>query len=501
MATSRKTARPSAKVHIRMYRHGLGDCFLLRFPKEDGKTFNILIDCGLITVAKQPRERLAPVLDDLEQVTEGRLDVVVLTHEHWDHVSGFSEAQARARFDVFEIGEAWYAWTEDPANKLGKKLRDERAAKAEALRKAAFALDAASKNPERIAADAAAARSAGERAGRVAGLLRFFGVDGIDEVAAAGLGAAAAAPVIGKTRAAFDYLRRRQDVATRFLRPKDDPLPLPGVPNVRVFALGPPEDEGLIKRSRPTKAGREVYEFAGDLGMDGNLAAAFDRLAADGADNGVDDGPFEQGLRLHPAQLSPASNLPALMDETWSRTGRDWRRIDLDWTTQAEALALDLDNHTNNTCLVLAFELSPGGKVLLFPGDAQVGNWLSWQSAAWSVQDAGGRRQVSGPQLLDRTVFYKVGHHGSHNATLREFGLEQMRSRDLVAFVPVFKDEAEKSGWHEMPFEPLVERLQQRTARRVVFSDPKLASAGEFKTPAGELKQEPLYVEYSLELT
>ena len=36
---------------------------------------------------------------------------------------------------------------------------------------------------------------------------------------------------------------------------------------------------------------------------------------------------------------------------------------------------------TNNTSLALAFELIEKGrvgKVLLFPADAQVGNWLSW---------------------------------------------------------------------------------------------------------------------------
>ncbi|TIX03162.1 MAG: hypothetical protein E5V44_15695, partial [Mesorhizobium sp.] len=54
-----------------------------------------------------------------------------------------------------------------------------------------------------------------------------------------------------------------------------------------------------------------------------------------------------------------------------------WRRIDSDWTGSIEALALKMDSDTNNTSLALAFEL-PDGQVLLFPGDAQVGNWLSW---------------------------------------------------------------------------------------------------------------------------
>ncbi len=460
-------------VRIRMYRHGLGDCFLLRFAKDGhaGETFNVLIDCGLIMVAQSPREKMAAVLADLAQVTGSRLDVVVLTHEHWDHVSGFSTLQAQALFDNFTIGEAWYAWTEDARNKLGMKLREERAAKSEALRKAALALDVAARDQKLQGVDKAEAT---RRAEHLASVLRFFGVDGLSEVVQAAPADAKERPTINKTRSAFDYLRGRSDVQKRFLHPNNDPIPLPGVSGVRVFVLGPPEDERMIKRSKPSKVKREVYEFAGDLAMDLNLSAAFDRLATGGNDDDVDDGPFDLSLRLRPQRGLSSPALDALMQETWSDADMAWRRIDLDWTAQAESLALDLDNHTNNTCLVLAFELSPGGKVLLFPADAQVGNWLSWQTVQWTLRDLEGQREVTGPQLLGRTVFYKVGHHGSHNATLRELGLEQMGSKDLTAFVPVFRAEASKAGWDEMPFNPLVTRLQERTDGRLVFSDADL---------------------------
>jgi hypothetical protein len=86
-------------------------------------------------------------------------------------------------------------------------------------------------------------------------------------------------------------------------------------------------------------------------------------------------------------------------------SGPEWRRIDSDWLESAGSLALYLDGDINNTSLVLAIELGQAGKVLLFPGDAQYGNWLSWA------------RTQRGIDLLKRTVFYKVGHHGSHNAT------------------------------------------------------------------------------------
>ena len=92
----------------------------------------------------------------------------------------------------------------------------------------------------------------------------------------------------------------------------------------------------------------------------------------------------------------------------------DFRRIDHDWLQSAETLALAMGNDTNNESLVLAFELGKGGKVLLFAADAQRGNWASW--ADGSFKD--GNETVEVRDLLSRTVLYKTGHHGSHNATL-----------------------------------------------------------------------------------
>src|SRR5208282_1512747 len=115
----------------------------------------------------------------------------------------------------------------------------------------------------------------------------------------------------------------------------------------------------------------------------------------------------------------------------------EWRKIDMDWLSAAADLALQLDNDTNNTSLALAIELLDTGEVLLFPGDAQVGNWLSWKDLSWRLQDTyGGHQIVRTSDLLKRTIFYKVGHHASYNATLKKYGLELMTSPDLVAVIP-----------------------------------------------------------------
>jgi len=113
-----------------------------------------------------------------------------------------------------------------------------------------------------------------------------------------------------------------------------------------------------------------------------------------------------------------------------------YRRIDSEWTASAESLALKMDFDTNNTSLALAFEL-PDDQVLLFPGDAQVGNWLSWRDQTYAPEVADGRVPVTIDDLLRRVTFYKVGHHASHNATLRQFGFEKMTDPRLTAAIPV----------------------------------------------------------------
>ena len=125
-----------------------------------------------------------------------------------------------------------------------------------------------------------------------------------------------------------------------------------------------------------------------------------------------------------------------------------------------------LQSATNNTSLVLAIELSDND-VLLFAGDAQVGNWQSWQALEWTLDDG---REVTGPDLLSRTVFYKVGHHGSHNATLRQRGLEQMKKLK-TAVVPVDEVVAKKMRWGAMPLASLVDALDKQTAGRTLRTD------------------------------
>ncbi len=178
---------------------------------------------------------------------------------------------------------------------------------------------------------------------------------------------------------------------------------------------------------------------------------------------------------------------------------QSWRRIDADWLGAAAEFALQLDCATNNTSLVLAFELIDSGKVLLFAADAQVGNWLSWQTLSWKLSDT---VTVSGTDLLKRTTFYKVGHHGSHNATLRAKGLELMRTDDFVAFIPVDHAMAVKKRWGKMPLPGLVDALKERSKGRVVRIDEDYAvpsgDKGTAATFAKNLKTAALFYEWTM---
>jgi hypothetical protein len=379
----------------------------------------------------------------------------------------------QSEFDKNEIGEVWYAWSENPRNALGQRLRREREMKLNALESAARALTASGNSIRN-----------GVAAQGIVSMLGFFGIS-----ETADLTVVANGPKMGRTRAAFDYLRERRGVRKRYCKPTEEPISLEGVSGARVYVLGPPEDEAMLKRSAPTKKGREVYEFSSDVAVAESLTAAFDRMAASADPSQPNilhgrDCPFDASAcrYIGGAGHQASAILNKLIQNEWSPSDKQWRQIQENWADAAADLALNLDKHTNNTCLVIALELLPSRRVLLFAADAQVGNWLSWQTTSWTLKEGSESRTVTGPELLQKAVFYKVGHHGSHNATLREFGLEQMCSTELVAFVPVCKAEAETAGWMQMPFQTLVDRLREKTQGRLIFS-------GEDALPVDQIKE------------
>lgn len=428
-------------VRVRMYRPGLGDCFLLTFRGKD-RDVNMLIDCGVFLGTSGGADRIREIVQDIDAHCNHKLDVVVATHEHWDHLSGFIYAQEA--FATLDIDQVWLAWTEDPNNPLAQQLRMDRAIKLNALQ---MALD----NLE---------DEFGDFGPGLQEVLNFFGES---------LGASGGR----STRAAMEFISTHRSAAIRYCYPGKEPLAMAGLPGVRIYVLGPPEDETLIKHSEPSAAGDEVYHLT-RLNLPNSFFAALPPGAEDDKFDQIRDlcFPFDKQYRISPEEAKQQEFFIQYYGfDAGSKDEVGWRRIDADWLNMAGELALALDNDTNNTSLVLAIELVDTGQVLLFPADAQVGNWQSWHLHEWELDLANGQtKRVTASDLLARTVLYKVGHHGSHNATLRDQGLEMMSSQDLVALIPVDEQFAAKRAW-KMPFDPLHNRLVQKTRGRVIRSD------------------------------
>src|SRR4051812_44005519 len=84
-ARATKLAGTKTACRVRMYRQGFGDCFLLGFTTA-GKTRFVMIDCGVVTAATEGKAKIKAVIDDVVKETGGRIDLLVVTHEHWDHL-------------------------------------------------------------------------------------------------------------------------------------------------------------------------------------------------------------------------------------------------------------------------------------------------------------------------------------------------------------------------------------------------------------------------------
>lgn len=398
------------QVTVSMYNVGFGDCFLIRIPDEDREENGerrILIDCGSIKRGIEGGtdavvERL--IADVTDDDGRPRIDVVVATHRHKDHVSGFTEELWR----TVEVDEVWLPWTENHRDPNARRILEEMAGFAMRLdsERRSLQLDDA---PELELIDHVLENTlelSNEKA--MTTLLKGF------------LG--------GRFRA-----RRR------FLKRQAAPLESKALPGITVHVLGPSDDESVIRDMNPPSA------------------ESFLRAAETGADLPVGDSlPF-------PTFDPPLDDKRRVSGALKDRLGR--------MSLEAALLgAVSLEKAVNNTSLMLAFEI--GDAVLLFPGDAQ---WGAWDL---NLSDADTR------ELLSRTTFYKIGHHGSHNANPVSFVNDVLKEgNEPVAAVSV----TEHGRFTEIPKAELIEHLEERIGEeRVVRSD---------RPPAAEKAIAGLHVE------
>jgi hypothetical protein len=491
-----------------MFRQGLGDCFLITIGGD--KPRNIMIDCGMWEGTAPRRALLEKCVAEIARIA-GTLDMLVVTHEHWDHVSGFS--QCREQFAKLPFRKLVMGWTEDPgdavANSIRQKMHGLRIGIAKALGAAQHAgIGLSGVHPSVLDIN-----------GITPDLLKSIGKSGdlgaadLNTYVNAYLNAGKGGGNLGVSNSpahALAWLKEHADSAEE----TQIDCPRPGrvieeIPGIRIYVLGPPRNEAELRKAeggvRAKRAGESYLHMDAADAMESELAAgaAFSLAASERRVNGDesddDNGlPFRHGYGM---QLSSSGSVS--ISSTGGSQGDDaarvhsreylnrvygsdnkhpqaWRRIDSDWTGSIAELALRMDKFTNNTSLVLAIELVASGRVLLFPGDAQFGNWSSWDSVKFE-----GHPDVSAEDLLRRTVLYKVGHHGSHNATLKLRGLDRMTSPDLIAMIPVDEEFARRQpggGW-KMPYPALYQDLKVRTQGRILRADTGLPPLGQVKQP------------------
>lgn len=382
-------------IRIRMYHIGFGDCFLVSLPTH-GMPRHVLVDCGVHS--RGDRGITEGIVQDILKVTNKRIDLVVASHAHQDHISGFGKFEGL--FRECSVCEIWLPWTEDQNDRTASELRRKQLAAALALQARFAAADsnasAAAKHAvENLTGNAAAMAFLRSGWGGVARVRYLSGGEELDDVA--------------------------------------------GVPGLSARVLAPPRDQQFLARMNPPKNERFFRVAAGE--------------PATG--NGC---PIPKEHRLP---------LPAGRKQFQGIVDRDGKPIvvmnegveaELQGSVDAdEALAFYLDQVLNNTSL--CFKLTYAGRNLLFPGDAQYGNWQSWIDGS----------QASA--ILGDVDFYKVSHHGSHNGTPKSM-LGMLPEGRFAAMASTQSD-----PWPSIPQKRLIDAVTAHSGRQLARTDSDGATA------------------------
>lgn len=426
--TSSSAKRGTAKgPRIRMYNVGFGDCFLVTLPIE-GRPRHILIDCGYHSYGPPPSGLDAvvkAVIDDVTTDGKAAIDVVIATHRHKDHVEGF----ANPAWKKVQVSEVWMPWTEHPTDPEAKRVREAQSKKAKATK---HALD----NMRRMGVLSVARHA---RANAVLSNSHLTNAAAMDTLH----GGFAGNP-------------------TRVFLPRGEKVTFPQTFEPKHFAglsvhvLGPGRDPEIIRDMNPPK-NESFMRFAGKVADDSGPRPPFDidRWAfsprRDPRHRRRD--PLLRWLETKRAagSLLKRGPLPAYDSDAFASFWVERLKLSpstlLSWEEASHddefAAVVALEAAVNGTSLLLAFEFNK--HMLLFPGDAQ---WGTWHQAMENPKSR---------DILSRTTFYKVGHHGSHNATPKQFVKDIVR-KGVLGHAMVSTTVTD--NWHDIPRLPLLKELQ-----------------------------------------
>jgi hypothetical protein len=409
------TAKPSGPPAVRMYNVGFGDCFLLSFPysASNGGDRHLLIDFGSHPKpAGAPKGFMERIAEDIKHQCQGGRLAIVATHRHADHISGFAtNPKKTASGDIIRALKpdvVIQPWTEHP--------QAARNAHSPPLRLAARHVH------ESLEAMQSFAAALVPRLERLPAFipramrqqLTYTGQDVIKNKAAV-----ENLMTMGRRKPRYVFAGSKSGLET-FL------------PGVKIHVLGPPTldqepDIGAYAKTSPEYWLRRRQIALRPAGPAGGRREA---------------GLFPRARRRRGGQFpAHAKWFIARMRQAFAE--------------EMLSIVTELDSFMNNTSIILLFEVA--GQKLLFPGDAQIENW------AFALRKHG--------NLLDGVTVYKVGHHGSLNATPRtlwrmltegETAVPSAQFRTLLSSLPDVHG-GENGRPTEVPRGPLVDELKHKS--------------------------------------
>jgi len=462
-----------------MYRVGFGDFFLVIVPTSAGDKY-ILIDCGVFkgTSGTGDIGSIVEAVEDMFKTTNGHLSLVIMTHRHADHIAGFSKAE---RFKDFTASMVWMPYWEQFNDD-----KDKDSAHSLQLDMHELAMNLAMQFRGRSDDDAKEA------------LAQLGNATGIEDFNAVATGKKRA----GGNAAALDLLKNHlgsNGKKVRYYAAGDKahlPVELEGL---KATILGPP----------PEKA----KAFLSLMDLKKGVGQYLDSMT-DGADGPSAIQPFPKEWTEDAKGKYPKHDVRGFPID-YNQCVQDVNTAQPDMLAAA---ASKIENFLNNQSLVVLFEFD--GKKLLFAGDAQGGNWEYWLFKTEAPQKdptkAGDVIETS-KEILETIDFYKVGHHGSTNATpIQAIEAAIARPKTSKGFVSMCSTEGSVYGnpkkETEVPRSRLMEVLEKDSclvrsdAIAISITDAEtskkriIAANKDVKLPrpkVGKLTKASLYLEYS----
>ena len=440
-------------IVFRMYDTGsVGDCHLLLFRKGETITFKMLIDCGGWNTNST---QVNKCVKNIHDTCGGELDLLILTHQHEDHVSGFN--QARDIFNDIKVKEVWMSWIEDKTDEIGKILKEKYGKKLKEVKKATLqAIKELKAHARRNVKVKGFGATMNKKMMSMQDTLKLVEFE--------------EGRIHGKN---LKTKRRTNDDAVEYVRKKGKAIhyrvpgevirDMKGAEGIKFYILGPPRDADM-RFFKIDMEEEEMYHLA--LNSRSNVAARHSKHRI--VESGIT---LEEGRSPFGSEYMMEGEEKKAFMKMYNSSDYSWREIETDWQETAAAIALRVTALTNNTSLAMAMEFD-SGKVMLLPADAQSGNWMGWHKpdVMEALKTAGGKDTN---ELLQHTEFYKVGHHGSHNGTASKSGLDLVPDKHLVAFMPLVQAKVpeEWGGAKNFPARELYGVLIEKTKGRIVRTD------------------------------